>query len=146
MLKLFKLTLGVITALSVSSLCYQLTHGFFINNIYPDHYYPYEAPVSSEANRILNQSFLLFSSGYMTYAFQSADHQYVLKLLKCHHTSLPGWRKLLSNIAPVTSWNYRTLEINQKKAFKDYLSVITAFKEFKDECLIIAINTASRDG
>lgn len=146
MLKLFKLTLSIITALTVSSVCYQLTHGFTIANIYPDHYFSYEAPINPQVISVLDQPFFLFNSGYMTYAFKSRDDRYVLKLLKCHHTSLSKWRKLLPNIEFFASWNRRTLELHQKKAFNDYLSMVTAFNEFREESRLITINTSSGQG
>lgn len=91
----FKVVFGILAFVILERLCYQATDGFQISRILtPDTVTPFEKeivnpPLSNEVRTILQQPFQFLGSGSQSYAFVSADGQYVLKVFKQHHFYIP---------------------------------------------------------
>lgn len=68
-------------------------------------------PVPKQISKILSQPFTFIGSGNQAYAFESADHQYVLKLIKYHTTK----QKSLIDYLPLYTWQQKRAEEREKK-------------------------------
>lgn len=121
--KNFKLLIGIalVGLLILTGRIYlNLTDGFTLNNITSEFAYRNQKTSQSvteeelkKINEILNQPFYYLGRGAQTYAFESSDRKYVLKIVKQKHLKMSPLTHLLLQFPGLN--NYREKRLNKYK-------------------------------
>jgi hypothetical protein len=102
-------------------LYFSLTGGFLVSNIQID--LPYRSdwempPLSLEEQQIvaqaLDQTYTYLAKGHQAYAFESADHQYILKFLKFQRITPKPWLLWLPLPAAWEPWREKKVQSKRK--------------------------------
>lgn len=130
-LKTWMRFLLIFLVLALGTRCYFfLTDDFRLSNITYDIPYHVEWDIEpltvkdqSELDAVLSQTFSYLGKGAQSYAFVSADQQYVLKFFKYKHVKPSMFKGVLSYIPPLAV--YREEELSRKK--KRFYSVFSGY-------------------
>lgn len=117
---IFFLLFSISVFFVIERLCHKVTKGFSILNITDPHPFDprweVEKPRGDEMAIIkaaLNQPYKILHAGGQSYAFESSDGKYILKITKYEHMRIPLWAKLLP--LPPSLNKIRTRSIDKKK-------------------------------
>ncbi len=143
--RLFSYALSSLLAISLFDICHIKTLGFALVNITPTEFDDFESGVDKGTiDPILNQNFYLFAKGGQTYAFESEDHQYVLKLFKFQHLRIPPILKWLPLTGHLDKLKQKKIGYKASMLKKAYQSYRDAFFYFKEEALLEEINLSNK--
>lgn len=123
---------------------YFLTDDFRIGNIVLDREYSSEWEASthmSPATReILSQDFAYLNKGAQSYAFQSEDGRYILKLFKFKHVK-PSWLvKMLPDIELIKPFKERYFTRKNEKLQRMFRGYLLAFQKHREESGILYLH------
>lgn len=90
--------LTILLAAALALLARSQTKGFTLSKISPVVSLGQSSPFTPEIAHILDQPFHFLAAGGSCYAFESADHQYVLKFFKFHHLRPTKLQRVFSSI------------------------------------------------
>ncbi|HEX2579539.1 MAG TPA: hypothetical protein VHK67_03960 [Rhabdochlamydiaceae bacterium] len=122
-----------------------------------------QTPTEAEKKRaaqILDQKFTYLGSGTQVTAFESADHQYVLKFFNPRNTIKENWFHRYSRLRQMSSWKWikKTYFEKEARLLKFFKSHRLAFRDLKEESGLVylhfdrssglskKINVIDRDG
>lgn len=130
---------------SIARFCRQQTGHFSVMRLYPDPHLAIPGKTEclldpDELQKILSQPFHYLESGGQSFAFESADGLYVLKLLKQH---LFSPRSLLFQIPLPSPWQERKQRMQnnlQAKTRKAYTGYELAYARAREETGLLCIH------
>ncbi len=124
-----------------------LNDGFYVSYIYPEfsHRENWQPPlqtslIETQVKEILNQKFTYLGKGAQFYAFESADGQYVLKIVKQKHTRASWWEQIPLKIASLEKSRVESLNRKQKRIQQLLESVKLSYEELPEETGIIYVH------
>jgi hypothetical protein len=123
--KTFLILFSISLFFIVERLCHKATQGFSILNITDPHPFDprweVETPTESEMAVIkaaLQQPYKIIHAGGQSYAFESSDGKYVLKITKHQRMRIPLWAKLLPSLPSILE-KKKTISKEKKKRVFD---------------------------
>lgn len=104
-----------------------------------------QAPDEAEKKRvaqILNQKFTYLGSGTQVTAFESADHQYVLKFFNPRNTIKENWFHRYSRLRQMSAWKWikKTYFEKEARLLKFFKCHRLAFRDLKEESGLIYLH------
>jgi hypothetical protein len=132
-----KLAAMVVGFIGVERFAHRQTDGFAITNIItPSQYERFVAePPPPEVERLLSQPFTYLGCGAQSYAFVSADGNYVIKFFKIQHMRLAPW---LPNFLPHVAMKRKEKEALYKATME---SARIAMADLRDETGLLYVHT-----
>lgn len=148
---IFKRTFFVFLAIAVAGfisarIYYALTDDFRVSNITYEMPYnkSWEIPTPSSDDeqslqQILGQTFIYLGKGAQSYAFVSADGNYVLKFFKFKHLKPSLFLDLMPDVGPLKSYKTKQTVRKQRKLFGVFNSYKLAYDVDRDESGLLFI-------
>lgn len=139
--------LAVLLLLSSARLYYRLTDDFRISNI--TYTLPFEAPWKpeklsktdyEELAHILDQKFTYLGKGAQSYAFASADGQYVIKFFKFKHLKPNFLIDLLPSVFPFKNYKAQTTERKKRKLITAFNGYQIAYEKNRQHAALVYIH------
>ncbi len=127
--------------------CHYKSGGFTIVNITDPH--PYDSrwdvgepsqALLSEVREILSQKFYFLAAGGQSFAFESSDGQYVLKLTKHKRMRVPIWAQSLPLPSFLEEWRKKTAAKKKRIFDCTFMSYLIAETHLKSETGIIFLH------
>lgn len=147
-MKRFFVVLGVVLVLFVGARAYySLTEDFRLGTIThdlpPDFAWAVEEPVGEEReliDGILAQEFSWLGKGAQSYAFVSADDQYVLKFFKSKHSRPSIFVEMLPPVGVLADYKEQKREQKRQKLLKAFNGYKLAYDVHRDESALVYIH------
>ncbi|MDB6081507.1 MAG: hypothetical protein JWO53_779 [Chlamydiia bacterium] len=120
--------------------------GFAIDKIHSNLPYnpDWDIPVTQEqietANEILKQPFHYLARGFQCYAFESADHKYVLKFFRHQRLRLPEIVEALPNLPFIKEFKERKAIDFQKRMLYLFVGIKVGFELAPEETALIFVH------
>jgi hypothetical protein len=137
----------VVGAFILGRVYYRATDDFRIGNMTHDVSNRPEweaAPLNSEemthVKKILDQPYHYLGKGAQSYAFLSADGDYVLKFFKFKHLRQAGWVSYVPSIPPFTKWKEEDREKKESKLISVFDGYLTAYNLHREESGILYLH------
>lgn len=134
-----KVFFGLAALAIVERVCYQATAGFQVSRIQtPNTITAFEDTIvnpsmTAEVRELLQQPFHFLGSGSQSYAFVSADGQYVLKVFKQHHFYIPSYLSDLPLPSFISSPAQKLVRFQTIKREQFMRSCVIASDSWKEE-------------
>lgn len=152
MKKLTILLAVAIGALILGRVYYRATDDFRIGNMTHEIANRPEwdaAPLSAEemahVKKLLDQPFHYLGKGAQSYAFLSADGEYVLKFFKFKHLRQAGWVSYIPSIPPFTKWKEDDRERKENKLISVFDGYMIAYNHHRAESGILYLHFNKTD-
>jgi len=94
----------------------------------------------SHVKQILNQPYHYLGKGAQSYAFLSADDDYVLKFFKFKHLRQAGWVSLVPSIPPFDKWKEADLQKKEAKLASVFAGYMMSYNLHKQESGIVYLH------
>jgi hypothetical protein len=144
--KLFKWLFLFCSLIGISKFSLKQTGGFTVshitNNFDPSFHIHSEQVIPKE---LLQQPFRYLGKGKQSYAFVSADGQYVLKLFNNRYQQKIAFYHFLEKCPFLNNWAQMQLTYFSYKLHKTFTSYLIAYQELKEETGLVAIHLLPTD-
>jgi hypothetical protein len=149
---LFAIGLSAIAFFATTRLYYYVTDDFTMSNITHDMSQEREwsiprVPLDQETRikAILSQPFTYIGKGAQCYAFESEDHQYVLKFFKFKHLRPVWYIRMLPSIPPFKNIKVEVEQRKRRKLNMLFDGYAEAWKDYRQESDLIYVHLQPTD-
>lgn len=133
-----KLICFVLIFFALERFCHSKTAGFQVNKIVSSYDFNYPvSPLPTTYEKLFDKPLTFLGSGVQFYAFETADHQYVVKFIKHNRRRPDSWLGRIRLFGPLEIWRRQEVEAQKKRIASILRSCSLANKVLSQETAVV---------